>query len=150
MLLRLRATINYSILTRYSRQYSTGRLAINLHVRNRPGLQIYILTPDRAPSYNLCAVPAKTDPPRHFQGWSFQSHRTGQYRPHPPPVQKNPLHDARNPTYQPWTGHLQGCTKQWTQRPSPGAHVRKPGIRPAPSPQPKRPSAGIQPSSFKV
>ena len=65
-------------------------------------------------------------PPRHFQGWSFQSHRTYQYRPHPPQVQKNPLHGARVLTYHPCTGHLQGCTKQLTQRPLPVTHVQKP------------------------
>ena len=63
MPLRTRVTINYSLSTRYSRQSSAGQRAIHLHVRNCPGLQSYILAPDRAPSWDLCAVPAKTDPP---------------------------------------------------------------------------------------
>ena len=93
--------------------------------------------------------PRRQTPPHHFQGWLYQSHRTGQYHPHPPQVQKNPLHGTRGPTYQPWTGHHPGSTKQWTQRPLPGAHIPTPLIQPAPSSQPKRPSAGIHPSSFK-
>ena len=44
-----------------------------MHVQKRPGPHLYTLTANRALSCDLCAVPKKTDPPRHFQGWSFQS-----------------------------------------------------------------------------
>ena len=125
-----RATINYLLLTRSIRQSSAGRRALNLHVRNRPGPQLYTLTPDRNLSCDLCAVPAKTYPPRHFQGWSLQSHGTFQYHPHQPQVQKNQLHGLCGPAYPPRTGHLQGCIKQLTQRPSLGAHAHKLPIGP--------------------
>ena len=121
-----RATINYSLLTRSIRQSSAGQQAINLHVQNRPGPHLYTLTPNRALSCDLCAVPKKTNPPRHFQGWSFKSPWTYQCRPHLAQVQKNQYHVARGPTYPPWNEHLQGCTKQLTQRPLTGAHVHKP------------------------
>ena len=123
-----RATINYSLLTRYIRQSSAGQQAINLHVRSRHGPQLYTLTPDHTLSCDLCAIPAKTDPPCHFQGWSSQSHQT----------------------YPPCTGNIQGFKKQLTQRPSPGAHVHKPQTRTVPLPLPKRPNKYIQSSSFKV
>ena len=117
---------------------------------NRPGPQLYTLVPNQALSCDLFVVPEKTDPPRHFQEWSFQIHRTYQYLPHPPQVQKKQLHVTRGPDYPPCTGHFQGCTKQSIQCPSPGAHVHKLRIRPVPLPHPKRPNEDIQPSSFKV
>ena len=59
----------------------------------------------------LCAVPMKTDPQTHLQGWPFQILTPPQYQHHyhPSQINMNQLLDAPGPdSPTPWTSHLQG------------------------------------------
>ena len=73
MPLRSRATINYSQLTRYSRQYSAGRQAIHIHVRNRPGIQLTSSRPTALQPTTYATYPQRQTPRATSKGGHFNS-----------------------------------------------------------------------------
>ena len=152
MLLKSHATINFLRYRRSTRPSNDGQKPQEIHRQSRIVTRFHTRVPRSVLYCALYAVPKKTNPQTHLQGWSFQKFIPPQYqhRNYPSQVKMNQLRGAQGPGSPLWTAHLQGYTKQLIQRQLPGAGVHKPQQWPVSAPPPKRPNNDIQPSLFKV